>query len=90
MTREQFLNGTMFTVGGPTYKGASTYSYNDSAGCMMRQTRSSIDEKIVLNEYECNIPKIGRVGFEGFTFILKKKVVVKYKFSDLVIFEERV
>ena len=46
MTREQFLNGTMFTVGGPTYKGASTYSYNESAGCMMRQTRSSLDERI--------------------------------------------
>lgn len=90
MTREQFLNGTIFTVGGPTYKGASTYSYNDNAGCMMRQTRSSLDERIVMNEYECNVPKVTRTGFEGFTYIMKKKVVVKYKFSDLVIFEEGV
>ena len=90
MTREQFLDGTIFTVGGPTYKGASTYSYNESAGCMMRQTRSSLDERIVMNEYECNVPKVTRTGFEGFTYVMKKKVVIKYKFSDLVEFEERV
>ena len=90
MTREQFLNGTIFTVGGPTYKGASTYSYNENAGCMMRQTRSSLDERIVMNEYECNVPKVTRTGFEGFTYVMKKKVVVKYKFEDLVVFEEGV
>ena len=90
MTREQFLNGTMFTVGGPTYKGACTYSYNDNAECMMRQSRSSVDERIVMNEYECNVPKVTRTGFQGFTYVMKKKVVLKYKFSDLVIFEEGV
>jgi len=87
MTREPFLKGTIFTVGGPTYKGASTYSYNENAGCMMRQTRSSLDERVVMNEYECNVPKVTRTGFEGFTYIMKKKVVIKYKFSDLVEFE---
>jgi hypothetical protein len=90
MTREQFLNGTMFTVGGPTYKGCNTYSYNESAGCMMRQTRSSLDERIVMSEYECNVEKVTKTRFEGFTYVMKKKVVIKYKFSDLVIFEERV
>lgn len=88
MTKEQFLNGTMFTVGGPTYKGASTYSYNESAGCMMRQTRSSLDERIVMSEYECNMSKITKTGFEGFTYVLKKRVAVRYKFSDLVEFKE--
>ena len=90
MTREQFLSGVHFTIGGPTYKGACTYSYNDNAGCMMRQSRSSVDERIVMNEYECNVPKVTRTRFEGFTYVMKKKVVIKYKFSDLVIFEERV
>ena len=90
MTKEQFLDGTMFTVGGLTYKGACTYSYNENAGCMMRQTRSSLDERIVMNEHECNVTKIGRVGFEGFAFVMKKKVVVKYRFSDLVPFESEI
>lgn len=88
MTKEQFLNGTIFTVGFITYKGASTYSYNENAGCMMRQSRSSIDERIVLNEYECNVPKITKTSFTGFTYVMKKKVVVKYKFEDLVEFKE--
>ena len=88
MTREQFLNGTMFTVGFLTYKGASTYCYNEAAGCMMRQTRSSLDERIVMNEHECNVTKIGRVGFTAFSFVMNKKVVVKYRFEDLVEFKE--
>ena len=88
MTREQFLNGTMFTIGAPTYKGTCTYSYNQDAGCMMRQSRSSINGQVIFNDYECNIPKIGRVGFEGFTHVMRKKVVVKFKFEDLVEFIE--
>jgi len=90
MTREQFLNGTIFTVGFLSYKGASTYSYNENAGCIMRQTRSSLDERIVMSEYECNVPKITKTSFTGFTYVIKKKVVVRYKFEDLVVFEERV
>jgi len=90
MTREQFLNGTIFTVGFVTYKGASTYSYNENAGCIMRQSRSSLDERIVLNEYECNVPKITKTSFTGFTYVMKKKVVVRYKFEDLVVFKEGV
>jgi hypothetical protein len=88
MTREQFLNGTIFSVGFSRYKGASTYSYNESAGCIMRQSRSSINERIVLNEYECNIPKVTKTSFTGFTYVMKKKVVVRYKFEDLVEFKE--
>ena len=88
MTREQFLNGTIFTVGFITYKGASTYYYNENAGCIMRQSRSSIDERIVLNEYECNVPKITKTSFTGFTYVMKKRVVVSYKFEDLVEFKE--
>jgi hypothetical protein len=89
MTREQFLNGTMFTVGFLTYKGASTYSYNENAECIMRQSRSSIDERIVLSDYECNVTKITKTSFTGFTYVIKKKVVVRYKFEDLVMFEDQ-
>jgi hypothetical protein len=88
MTREQFISGTIFTVGSLTYKGASTYSYNADAGCIMRQSRSSINEKVVMEDYECNVPKITKTSFTGFTYVMKKKVVVKYKFEDLVEFKE--
>ena len=88
MTREQFLNGTTFRVGFLSYKGAETYSYNAKDNYMCKQVRSSIEEKIILDDYVCNVTKVGRLGFEGFVHVMRKKVVVKYKFEDLVEFKE--
>jgi hypothetical protein len=93
MTKAEFLSGKCFTIGAPTYKGANTYSYYSSdknEGCIMRQSRSSLDNRIVLNDYECNAPTVGSKSFTGFTYVLKKKVVVKYRFEDLIPFEETV
>lgn len=81
MTREQFLNGTPFTAGQLTYKGARTFFY-DGTG-ITGQSRSSIDNRVLLQDYECNVTKVGRVGFKGFTYVLSKKVVVSYRFDDL-------
>jgi hypothetical protein len=83
MTREQFLNGTPFRVKGVTYKGAETYYYDD---CIMKQSRSSIDEEVLYKGHHANVIKVGRVGFTAFSFVLNKKVVVKYRFEDLVEF----
>ena len=87
MTREQFLNGTMFTIGPRKYKGESTYSFGP--GHITRQSRSSLDSRVVLNDYECNVDRVGRVSFTGFTYVMGKKVVVKYRFADLVPFEDQ-
>jgi hypothetical protein len=87
MTKEQFLKGTQFYVGSKKYKGDSTYSFS-SVGSISRQSRSSVDERIVLDDYECNVTKIGRVGFAGFTYVMGKKVVVRSRFEDLVEFKE--
>lgn len=87
MTKEQFLSGAKFYVGGKKYKGDSTFNFN-GAGSISRQSRSSIDDKVVMDDYECNIFKMGRVGFEGFTFVMGKKVLVKVRFSDLVEFKQ--
>jgi hypothetical protein len=85
MTKEQFISGTPFYIGGKSYKGDSTFYYE--GGIICKQSRSSIDEEVILDDYHCNIYKIGRVGFEGFTFILGKRVQVKLKFADLVEFK---
>jgi hypothetical protein len=80
-----------FTIGAPTYKGARTYSYHSSdsnEGCIMRQSRSSTDQRVILDDYECNIIKVGRTGFTGFTYVLNKRVNVKYKFEDLIPYKE--
>ena len=88
MTKEQFLSGVSFKVQGPTYKGACTHYYNAGSNYIGKQTRSSLDDSVVVDDYCCNVLKIGKVGFEGFCFVMKKRVTIKYKFSDLVEFED--
>lgn len=85
MTKEQFISGTPFYIGGKKYKGDSTYTFDESH--ISRQTRSSINEKVVTNDYECNVVKVGRSQFTAFTYVMGKRVVVKLKFSDLVSYE---
>ena len=85
MTKEQFISGTPFYIGTPSSKGDSTYMFEQ--GSITRQIRSSIDRRIILDTYECNVAKIGRVGFTGFSFTLNKRTVVKLKFADLVEFK---
>ena len=86
MTKEQFTSGTIFYIREKKYKGDSTYYY--SGGHISRQSRSSIDDRVILDSYECNVPKIGRVGFTTYTYVMNKKVVVKLKFDDLVEFKQ--
>lgn len=87
MTKEQFLSGTPFYVGRKKYAGDSTFTYNEDIGCIMKQSRSSLDERMILDDYECNMGKLGRIGFTGFTHVMGKRVIVKYRFSDLVPYE---
>ena len=82
MTKEQFLSGTPFYIGGKKYKGDSTYYFD--GGHISRQSRSSIDEKIIVDDYECNIVEMSRVSVTGLTFVLGKKTVVTVRFDNLV------
>ena len=88
MTQEQFLAGTPFKVKTIyNYKGDSTYYFkegNFKEGTINKQIRSNIDERVILEDYHCNIEKIDDKGFEGYTFLFTKKVTVKYKFKDLI------
>jgi len=88
MTKEQFLDGTPFYIGGKKYLGDSTYYFD--GGHISRQSRSSIDDKIILNEYECNVVKMSRVSFTGFTFVLGKKTVVTVRFDNLVPYQSEI
>jgi hypothetical protein len=44
---------------------------------------------VVLDDYECNISKLGRVGFTGVTFVLGKKVVTTVRYENLVPYEPK-
>lgn len=90
MTKEQFLNGVSFKVKGfGEYKGACTFRLVEGHS-IVEESRSYVDERVLLTSHLCNVTKIGTKGFEGFTFILSKKVKVKYRFEDLVEFEAEV
>lgn len=88
MTKQQFLSGAHFYIGGKKYQGDSTYYFN-GVGSISRQSRSSIDERVVLDCYECNITKIGRTQVTCFTYVLGKRVQVTIKFAHLVPFEDQ-
>lgn len=84
MTREQFLNGASFKVKGSTYKGDWTYKYDGQA--IIRESRSSVDERVLTYSHHNNVTSVGRVGFKGFTYIFNKKINISYRFEDLVEF----
>lgn len=85
MTKEQFTSATPFYIGGKKYNGDKTYYFENN--CIVRQVRSSEDDRVILENYECNVVKVGRVGFTAFTYVMDKKVVIKLKFADLVEFK---
>ena len=87
MTQEQFLSGTPFRViTGIIYKGAVTFKYDGK--CLMQQSRSSKDERLLFEDYHLNVSKVGNKGFEGFTYVMEKLVKVKYKYTELQEFIE--
>ena len=88
MTKEQFLQGVQFCSVNSGNVGATTYSYADNM--ISEQVRSSIDGRILIDQYCCNIIKIGSKGFSAFCFIMYKKVIVRYKFEDLRTYEYEV
>lgn len=89
MTRDQFIAGKPFYIGTKAYKGDSTYYFNGE-GTMCRQTRSSIDDRVILDSYEANVYVKGNTYFEAYTFVLNKKVKVKLKYENLLMLEEEV
>jgi hypothetical protein len=86
MTREQFLNGVSFRPAGPTYKGDWTYRYEE--GSIVRESRSSKDERLLTYSHHNNVTKVGKVGVKGFTYIFNKKVNISLRFEELVEFRE--
>ena len=88
MTKEQFLSGASFYIGTKAYKGDSTYYFQNNIIC--RESRSSIDERVVIDAYEANVYLTGKTYVEAYTYVLNKKVKVKLKYENLKAFEEGV
>ena len=89
MTKDQFISRESFKVKGEgNYKGACTFKFNGDH--LWKESRSSIDDRVLFTSYHLNISKITNVGFTGFVYVMSKLVKVSYKFEDLEVFEEGV
>ena len=88
MTKEQFLNGTPFSLN-YDYSSDATYVYNNPGrrdkGSLSREYRAK-DGNVVLSDHLMNIEKIGRKMITAYCFIIGSKVVKKIRFEDMVEF----
>jgi hypothetical protein len=75
MTREDFMAGVEFEMNGNFFKR------EDST--ITKVYRSNDRSRTVMEDYHMNIEKMGRVGFECYTFLLGKRIVRKVSFKDL-------
>ena len=88
MTKEQFLNGTPFSLN-YDYSSDATYVYNipggRDKGSLSREYRAK-DGTVVLSDHLMNIDKIGRKVITCYCFIIGSKIVKKIRFEDMVEF----
>lgn len=81
MTKEQFLSGAEFEIKGGYFK------LDKEERSITKVFRSTDRTRIVMQDYHMNVDRIGRVGFEAYTYILGIKVERKIRFEDLVEFK---
>lgn len=76
MSREDFIAGVEFEMDGNFFKKEDN--------TITKVYRSREDRSIIIMEdYHMKIEKIGRVGFEAYTYILGKRVVRKLRIEEL-------
>lgn len=83
MTKQEFLSGKVFRV---SNSGGNTFQYvaheGQPEGSIQRNIMSG--DKVVLFDHEGNVSKIGSKTFEMYTFVMNKKVKLKYRFDELI------
>ena len=87
MTKQEFLSGKVFKLAKNT--GSNTFQYGPatSKGCtgyIERNILSSDGERVILTDYEANVSKIGSKTFTVCTYVLDKKVQLKYRYDELI------
>ena len=87
MTKQEFLSGKSFTFVKNT--GSNTFQYMApftelGEGSIQRNILSSDGERIILTDYEVNVSKLGSKTFTVYTYVLNKKVQLKYRYDELI------
>ena len=81
MTREDFLSGVEFEM------GSSYFKLDKDQRSITKVYRSNDRSRVVMEDHHMNIEKMGRVGFEAYTYMLNEKVVRKVRFEELEVFK---
>ena len=79
MTRQDFITGVEFEMNGNFFKKEDNI--------ITKVYRSNDRSRTIMEDYHMNIVKVGKVGFECFTYLLGKKIVRKVRFEDLEVFK---
>jgi hypothetical protein len=86
MTKQEFLSGKTFKFAKNT--GSNTFQYGKSeegfSGYIQRNILSSDGKEVILTDYEVNVTKVGSKTFTVYTYILDKKIQLKYRFDELI------
>jgi len=81
MTREDFLSQVEFEM------GSSTFKLEQDQRSITKVYRSNDRSTVVMEDHHMNVEKIGRDGFECYTYLLGKKIVRKVRFEELEVFK---
>ena len=90
MTKQEFLSGKVFKLAKNTGGNTFQYGSSPSEGCkwnygyIQRNILSSDKKEVILTDYEANVSKIGSKTFTVCTYILDKKIQLKYRFDELI------
>jgi hypothetical protein len=87
MTKQEFLSGKVFKLADHSY--SNTYQFipsksKDVEGFIQRNIMSSDGDRVILFDHEANITKIGSKTFEIYSFVMSKRVQLKYRFDELI------
>ena len=82
MTREDFLSGVEFEMDFGTF-----FKLEQDQRSISKVYRSNDRSTVVMEDHHMNVEKIGKVGFECYTYLLGKKIVRKVRFEELEVFK---
>ena len=83
MKKEDFIAGVEFEMDFGTF-----FKLEQDQRSISKVYRSGDRSSIIMEDHHMNVEKIGKVGFECYTYLLGKKIVRKVRFEDLIVFED--
>ena len=81
MTKQEFLTGREFKI------ETGNYKFIPGKDAIHRVYRTSDGNRVLFEDHQCNIDKIGTKDFTAYTFVLGKYIKIKHRFEDLPLHE---